>query len=447
VARERLLLRIAAAAARSRFVVSYSRMDAEQSRPRVPSFYAMEVVRAGEGRLPDLRVFGERAARAAPARLGWPAPCDWRQAVDDAEYDLALLGQSPGKGSGRYLIDANPILARSLRTRARRWRNFWSAADGIVDPDVRTLEVLASHGLSSRGHSPSSLQHYAACPYRFLLHAIHRFKRREEPVALEQMDPLTRGSLFHAVQFELFRELEQQGWDNLLDLADRVLDRVAARYEEDLAPAIPRVWRTEVEDLRTDLRGWLHDLWQLRAEWQPLRYEFSFGLPLGRDRDPHSAAEEVEILNGVRLHGSMDLVERHRTRGALRITDHKTGKAPEQIPAFIGGGALLQPVLYGLAAEKLLGAPVECGRLFYCTQRGGYLAVDIPLTDAARRRAALAMETIDSAIRSGFLPAAPQKDACEICDYRLVCGPYEATRVRRKLPERLEPLVNLRNTP
>jgi hypothetical protein len=43
VARERLLLSVAAAAADTRLVVSYPRMDTAQSRPRVPSFYALKL--------------------------------------------------------------------------------------------------------------------------------------------------------------------------------------------------------------------------------------------------------------------------------------------------------------------------------------------------------------------------------------------------------------------
>ena len=65
--------------------------------------------------------------------------------------------------------------------------------------------------LTARSYSPSSLQHFAACPYRFLLHAIHQLRPREAPVALEQMDPLTRGALFHAVQRDLFMELSAAG--------------------------------------------------------------------------------------------------------------------------------------------------------------------------------------------------------------------------------------------
>ncbi len=118
IARERMLLRSAAAAARTMLVVSYPRMDVTQARPRVPSFYALEVLRAAEGRLPSLREFEKRAAKSAPTRLDWPAPADPAIAIDDAEYDLASLRSSSAlKGSARYLMEVNPHLAQSLRTR------------------------------------------------------------------------------------------------------------------------------------------------------------------------------------------------------------------------------------------------------------------------------------------------------------------------------------------
>jgi RecB family exonuclease len=456
VARERLLLRIAAAAARTRLVVSYPRMDAVEARPRVPSFYAMEVVRAAEGRLPDLRDFEKRAAQSAPARLGWPAPANSGEAVDDAEYDLATLGPwmtaRPGeaRGRGRYLLKVNESLGRSLRTRWRRFAKAWSDADGIVNPDAAALNALAKYRLSSRAYSPSALQHFAACPYRFLLHAIHRLHPRDEAVALEQMDPLTRGSLFHAAQFELFRAIEtgETGGGDIGDVADRVLERVAAAYAEKLAPAIPRVWASEVEDLKMDLRGWIRQLGGILAEWRPIYYEFSFGLPLGPEHDPRSVADEAVVLDGVRLRGSMDIVEKHQARGTLRITDHKTGKTPPEPPLYVGRGAYLQPLLYALAAAQIFPETVESGRLFYCTQRGGYQEFDLALSDTARAQVGRALGAIDGAIAAGFLPAAPQKDACRNCDYRPVCGPYEEQRARDKRSDaRLEGLIELRRTP
>ena len=265
------------------------------------------------------------------------------------------------------------------------------------------------------------------------------------------MDPLTRGAIFHAVQFELFRELSRSHPRALvcdaatLDLADQVLDRVAARYEDELAPAISRVWKSEIENLRTDLRGWLHHVAQNDADWEPIHFEFAFGLPPGENRDPASTTTPAE-LDGVRLRGSIDLVERHIQTGVLRVTDHKTGKLPETIPAYVGGGKFLQPLLYSLAAEKLLDAKIESGRLFYATQQGGYQFIPIALTDRSRQFMAKLMANIDLAIANGFLPAAPQKDACGFCDYRPVCGPYEELRSLKKdrRDERLDLITEIR---
>jgi len=466
VARERMLLRSAAAAANSSFIVSYPRMDVAQARARVPSFYALEVVRAAEGRLPSLSEFGKRASASASARLDWPAPANPSDAIDDAEYDLAALDKSMklrgagATGSARYLMQLNEALSRSLRTRGRRWRNFWSSADGLVDPDAATLQALQMQRLAKRSYSPSSLQQFAACPYRFLLHAVFQLRPREHSARLEQMDPLTRGALFHSTQFELFRALTSASLLPItpkhlpatLDLADQVLDRVAAGYEDQLAPAIPRVWKSEIENLRTDLRGWLQHVAATESEWLPAHFEFGFGLAPDPDRDPASTAEEALILDHVRLRGSIDLIERHASRNAWRITDHKTGKAPQNRPQYVGGGAMLQPLLYALAAETLLGETllgksVESGRLFYCTQRGDFSAVDIPLNDEGRGRLSRILQTIDRSIAEGFLPAAPQAGACSMCDYTAVCGPYEETRVKRKQSDRLDSLIEIRHSP
>ena len=59
-----------------------------------------------------------------------------------------------------------------------------------------------------RPYSLSALQRFAACPYQFLLAAIHRIEPWEEPEPIVRMDPLTRGSLFHRDQAEFFRELQ-----------------------------------------------------------------------------------------------------------------------------------------------------------------------------------------------------------------------------------------------
>ena len=85
-------------------------------------------------------------------------------------------------------------------------------------------------------------------------------------------------------------------------------------------------------------------------------------------------------------------------------------------------------------------------RLFYCTERGGYRSIDVPINDEARDALNQVVGAIDTSISGGFLPAAPREGACAWCDYRIVCGPYEELRVRRKPKDRLAPLEQLRKS-
>jgi RecB family exonuclease len=313
----------------------------------------------------------------------------------------------------------------------------------LVRVDLPVLDLLAQQRPSVRAFPPTALQHFAECPYKFLLHGIQRLRPREVSAPLEQMDPLTRGALFHEVQKILLdgptMPVSKQNLTGAYDEADRVLDNLAAEYREKLAPAIPRVWHAEVEELRTDLRGWIRQVAYAGTDWVPLHAEYGFGLP-------DAPSPEAHILNQYQLRGSVDLVEKHATQPLLRITDHKTGKAPDKPPLYVGGGTVLQPVLYALAMEELLKTPVESGRLFYCTQRGGYREMVVRLNDQSRRHVGRILDIVEEAVATGFLPAAPTKEACTRCDYRAVCGPYEYERSRRKTA-RLEPLTEIRRMP
>jgi RecB family exonuclease len=460
--RERLALRIAVGAARERVYVSYPRVDVEKARPRVPSFYALELLQAAEGHLPGFDELAKRAEQSAAARLGWPAPERPADAIDEAEYDLALLAPLLGadpettNGTATYLLEANPHLRRALRARARRWIRRWTPADGLVDPDRAALAALAAHRIDARAFSPTALQHFAACPYRFFLYTIHRLEPREEPVQIEAMDPLTRGELVHNVQFVVLTRLRAEG---LLPLAASGLDRAFAILEaavdeeartqaERLAPAIGRVWEDGLDAIRADLREWLRRQADARDGWVPDRFELSFDVA-ERDRahaDPASVDRPVEIAGGLRLRGAIDLIER-RADGRLRVTDHKTGRisAPEGV--VVGGGKVLQPVLYGLAAERLLDARVLEGRLYYCTASGEFTDRVVPLDPRSRTAALDVVGIIGQALQDGFLPAAPGRNECAWCDYQAVCGPYEQVRVERKPAERLAALVRLRGMP
>jgi len=464
LARERLALTLAAGAAERRLYLSYPRLDLGEGRPRVPSFYALEAVRAAEGRLPDFAELAREAETVTSARVGWPAPSDPAAAIDDAEHDLAILEQlfslpEAGAGSARYLLTTNSYLARALRTRYQRWNLRWTPADGLVSSSHSTQPIMAMHGLAARSYSPTALQHYAACPYKFFLQAVHRLAPREVPVAIDELDPLQRGSLIHDMQLELFERLRRRKLlpirpthlDQAREVLEVVIQEVAARYYDDLAPAIDRVWEDSVAAIRADLREWLRRASEDQSGYIPWRFELSFGLKHREERrsaDPASVPDAVRLDCGIQLRGSIDLVERHAS-GLVRVTDHKTGKAQAKTGLVVAGGASLQPVLYALAAEKLFGATskVECGRLYFCTSAGGFAEYIVPLDQTARETADTVADTIGNAIAGPFLPAAPRKRECEWCDYRAVCGPYEELRTGRKPKQPIGPLLLLRELP
>lgn len=459
---ERLALRLAAGAASTRLHLSYPRIDVQQARPRVPSFYGLEALRAAEGLLPGFDKLVSRAESGASGRLGWPAPADPRIAIDEAEYDLALLAPlidadpDTVAGTAHYLLSTNRHLARALRTRSRRWLRRWTPSDGLIEPDEGAREALAAHQFSARSFSPTALQNYAACPYRFFLQTVHKLQPREEPAAIEVIDPLTRGSLFHKVQYEVLTllraadllPLNPEICERAILLIDDVLNREASKLEDRLAPAIPRVWEDGINTIRADLHEWLRRASEANDGWVPYKFELSFGLA-DRDRaekDPDSFADPISIVGELRLRGSIDLVERH-VSGKLRATDHKTGKARADDGVVVGGGEHLQPVLYAMACEKLLDAPVESGRLYYCTSTGGYQERIVPLDAFSRGTAGIVVDIISRSLEDGFLPAAPEKGGCDWCDYRAVCGPLEFIRTSRKPGDRLVELKKLRELP
>ena len=464
VERERLALSLAVGAASSAVVLSWPRIEAEHARPRVPSFYVLEVLQAVHGTLPSFEAAQRSAELAGGARLGWPAPGDPRQAIDETEYDLSVLdgvlrGRETHEGRAHYLLQRNPTLARALRSRYLRWSTTrFTKADGLVLNGPLEALALAPHSLTARAFAPTALEKFAACPYRFVLSVIHRLKPMRMPEAIEAIGPLEKGSLVHEIQFRLlsaFRDekltVTRETLPALFVRLDAMVDEVAQKVHDDLAPAIDRVWRDGVDTTKADLREWLRRIAD-DAVWRPWRFELSFGLPLSGERDPASQRDPVAIDAGVTLRGSIDLVEQS-VQGAARATDYKTGRARAQPGNIVGGGRQLQPALYALVLEKMLPATViDSSRLYYCTQVGQFQSVPTPLSQKTRDAVSDVMKALSHSFERGFFPAAPEKGECRYCDYQAICGPDEERRVARKAAsshsrQELELLQQVRNLP
>jgi len=457
---ERLLLQIAVGAASERLYVSYPRLELTESRARVPSFYALDIMRAVTGSVPDHELLERQAQEAGNATLAWPAPSRSEDAIDNQEHDLAVLRRlldekelTAVKGHAHYLLGLNECLRRSVIDRWAHGQHRWSANDGLIHGKPSAAPALIANRLTERSYSVSALQKFSACPYQFALSAFYRLEPLAQPEPLQRMDPLTRGSIFHDIQARFFRKLQAVGAlpvtdtniEGAREVLDQTIDEVATRQHDELAPAVERVWVDEISSIRRDLVAWLHYLARDGADWEPIRFEFAFGRVPGL-RDATSLREDVVLAERFRLRGAIDLIESHRQTKVLRVTDHKTGRKPDRIErTIVGGGTVLQPVLYAMVVEKALNTPVSHGRLFYCTSSGSFYEHPIPLSDLTRTAGADVLRIIDRAIEDGFLAAAPAEDACGRCDFISICGREVARRIARKPADKLADLYALRS--
>ena len=458
VASERAALTLAVGAAKKRVVLSYPRFESDKARPRVPSFYALEAIRAAEGRLPGFAELARRADEASHTRMGWPAPEHAADAIDAAEYDLSALrvlltgALKDADGAAHYLLTSSARLRRALQFRARRWRPEWRYVDGLVEPNGFAREALsARHArLTERGFAVTALEKYAACPYRFYLSTVVGLSARKVSSAIEELDAPTRGLLIHELLRVASEALHQRGlFSNDTDFlhAKRVLlesiNEQAATWREKLAPAIPRVWDDAILEIGADLVRWLQATRE--TGWEPVQFERAFGQAGPDTQHSKDAPGPVLLPFGLPLRGAIDAID--KSGNHLRATDYKTGAAPDTA-LVVGGGRHLQPALYALVLEQLFPEhTVAGGNAFYCTTRGGFERNEVALGNGSRAAAEAVHRTIAAAFQDGFFPAAPAEEACEHCDFRRICGPYERERVERKDSTRLEPLLKLRALP
>ena len=373
LAAERLLLQMAAGAASERLYVSYPRIELTESRARVPSFYALDVMRAATGRVPDYEWLEARARVAGNATLAWPAPPDPHEAIDDQEHDLAVLRQlldehdrEAVKGHAHYLLKLNECLRRSVIDRWARGEPRWSVNDGLT-------RVSPRYPRSARGAAAHRAPLFALGAAALLRLPVPVRARRDLPAAAaraaraapahgsaDARQPLSRdpGALLRHAE-DACRAAGDRRRRSMPRSAcsTRWPMRWPARKYDELAPAVDRVWNDEIASIRRDLHAWLHYLARDGAEWLPRYFEFGFGSVPG-ERDASSVRDEVTLPGGFKLRGAVDLIEEHRATKVLRVTDHKTGRKPDRIEkVIIGGGAVLQPVLYAMAVEAALRRP------------------------------------------------------------------------------------------
>lgn len=428
-------------AAGEHLMVSYARADAGGSGKHLPSYFFRAIGEALEGRPLDLGgLDASRHLRRVEA--GRLASDDLASSLSAAEYDRGLVkGAIAADDSAPIdaLITGAPAFGRAVRARLARWGASLTAYDGVMAGETALERAATAAFARTKPVSPSRLEMYATCPYRYFMRYTLNVEPVKEPEDIERIDALERGSLIHSI---LERFLKGIGRDDPprpdararhLALLLQAAAAEAAQREARGVTGRPLIWTMDKQQIEEDLVRWYDaELKEAaRSSLRPGAFEVGFGgarFGFSDDESALSTQEPAVIRAGDRdvlLQGRIDRIDWDDARERFRVIDYKTGKYSTKT-AFERGTALQLPVYLSAAAELLGIDPLRGeARYFYVSSRGGYRQIGITGEDLAARTQEFerVLVTIADGVDGGFFAPNPGKGKsnCQYCDFADIC--------------------------
>ena len=250
----------------------------------------------------------------------------------------------------------------------------------LASPEIaRELDIFFG---SEKGRriSPTSLEEYGGCPFRYFLRRLVRIGPQEEP----GLEPAVRevGTLTHLILKEFFLTMQQDGRLPILDeqQALRVLhdvaDRAFIQWEQDHHPAEPLLWELEKEALLPLLEKVVATEAAASTDLVPHLFEHRIDPPLVLS-GPAGASLEVT--------GTIDRVDVDRERRKIRVVDYKlAGNRPKYQQMLkknaLGETSFQIPLYLMAAARDLAGCEPESlegmGARYWLLKKGDELEKD-----------------------------------------------------------------------
>ncbi len=418
---ERLLFRLAAAAARETLVLSWPRIEPASARPRMPSFLLLDYTGAATfealEKLPQFR-----KVPLSPLAAGEPA-------IDERELDLAALHALAGKrsaGARDYLREISPLLPAGLEAEYERWgERALTRHDGLIEAPAALKLLRERFGLENVAISATALEHFASCPFYYFQKHVLGLEPWEEPERAISIDPLDLGSLYHKILEDFFTRLRDAGRLPLEPangaedhaLLRNVVGEHLDRFERDGVTGYPSVWAIKREMVREELAAFLdRELRGGEKDWVPARFEQEFkDVPI-----------TIDNRRALRLRGKIDRIDLSRDGKRARVFDYKTGKVPAKYKedAFVGGQALQLPLYIHAAEQVLKDVTVTAASYLFLTLRGGYRRIGFSRDALAQREPELAgiLRTTSQMIRDGVFAQYATPEGCRACEFRPICG-------------------------
>lgn len=444
-----VLNRLAATSGAASITLSYSCRDLREFRQTFPSWLMLQAHRIVSGQpessFPDLL-----EALGAPASC---VPANDSSALGEAGWWLHGLKRA-GLSGRTSVLQQYAALQQGLHADEQRDSDTFTEFDGFVpdagaylDPCTREAPVSATQ-----------LEKAAECPFR------HFLERGLGLVAVDDggrdsdvwLDPLTRGSLLHAIYARLMRRSRDEK-RRLSIKDDLAFSETIAREELDtlraeMPPSSQEVFDREYQGFMDDVVLFVRAEDATDGNRTAVGFEVSFGRPGSEEDEPLARKEPIVVdLGGglkFRLAGQIDRIDQIG-ESSFEVIDYKTGGYFEKDWAGItSGGRKLQHALYGLAAAEILKQRVKSpkvtqGTYYFTSAKGGQERRTIDAMPTAKLTSVLA--DLRQVIASGLFVHAPEEDGCKWCDFGNACGAKAQPRaqVKAEADANLEPFRKL----
>ncbi|MCM2254772.1 MAG: PD-(D/E)XK nuclease family protein [Vicinamibacteria bacterium] len=425
----------AASQATERLVLSYPRADPRTGKERLPSLFYVAALSAALGRPAGGADLENQVAEDDPAML----PPE--QALDAGERDLWRMRQG-GEAAADQIAAGSPSFRLSRLASVARFQSSLTAWDGRLDPLTPAIQERIDP--ISRVLSASRLHDYAGCGFQYLLKHVLKLEPALAPEERTALDPLERGTAFHAVAEQLLREWRDAGAFPLQDdaatraRAEEIARAELAKIVAQSPPRFTALWERECALFLDLVRQFVKREAQSQAAPgapRPAHFELAFGrVHDAEPGEPHRAEPlTIPLPSGatLRLSGQIDRVDRNAD-GSYVVRDYKTGRAPKDEGAVFRGGRQLQIPLYIRALGEILpGAKVEKAFLDY-VNGGRPVAIrpEVANSDELLRL----LDEVVGLMRRGVFPQ--EASACVWCDFTTVCGPQPLVAQRLRIKER-----------
>jgi RecB family exonuclease len=368
-----------------------------------------------------------------------------------AEYRVRwALEASHGRPSAGLPDELREQLrAAAAIARHRFHAKDFNAYDGrLTHPAV--LADLSTRFGPDKVFSPTALERYVECPFRFYLEQVLRLEPLEDP--REEVEHTRRGAAFHRALARLHAKLrDQQVHEPTPEVDEQLFAELDAAVEEyarrSSSPAAQMLWRLEGQRLRRSAGRYRAHWQKFQHPWRerslsprPHHLEVDFGLPADGGAEPVAPlviiADGVEVRIGGRI-DRVDVVELPDGGLGFWVIDYKTGKGLYYSASDLQSLRRLQLALYALAVERVLladGSARPLGLAYWMVTEAGPKLV-LP----AGRQATAWLAAVDhwprfrdrleawvaklvGHVRAGEFPLKPRSEQCtETCPFGQVC--------------------------